>query len=202
MAELGVPAVPVLTDHDAPVMARDGTRLRADVYRAAEGGPFPVLLIRNPYGEQLMRAASPVIPAIDAGFAVVVQHCRGTGTSDGEFVTFENEAADGADAIEWCARQPWCDGSVAMLGPSYLGMVQLAAATAVPRPAALKGMVLIVTPADYHWGLAYRQGTDHPRTGLPVHDRPHRDQPGLQGGPPGPGRRGQLELPVLRPEPG
>ncbi len=96
MAELGVPAVPVLTDHDAPVMARDGTRLRADVYRAAEGGPFPVLLIRNPYGEQLVRAASPVIPAIDAGFAVVVQHCRGTGTSDGEFVTFENEAADGA----------------------------------------------------------------------------------------------------------
>ena len=60
-----------------------------------------------------MRAASPVIPAIDAGFAVVVQHCRGTGTSDGEFVTFEDEAADGADAIEWCARQPWCDGSVA-----------------------------------------------------------------------------------------
>jgi predicted acyl esterase len=105
VAKLGVPAVPVLTDHDAPVMARDGTRLRADVYRAVEGGPFPVLLIRNPYGEQLMRAAAPVIPAIDAGFAVVVQHCRGTGTSDGEFVTFENEAADGADAIEWCARQ-------------------------------------------------------------------------------------------------
>jgi len=164
VAKLGVPAVPVLTDHDAPVMARDGTRLRADVYRAVEGGPFPVLLIRNPYGEQLMRAAAPVIPAIDAGFAVVVQHCRGTGTSDGEFVTFENEAADGADAIEWCARQPWCDGSVAMLGPSYLGMVQLAAATSAPEalqgaaPAALKGMVLIVTPADYHWGLAYRQG--------------------------------------------
>jgi hypothetical protein len=28
---------------------------------------------------------------------VVVQHCRGTGASDGEFATFENEAADGAD---------------------------------------------------------------------------------------------------------
>jgi uncharacterized protein len=155
VAKLGISAVSVLTEHDAPVVTRDGTQLRADVYRAAEGGPYPVLLIRNPYGEQLMRAVVPVIPAIDAGFAVVVQHCRGTGTSDGEFVTFENEAEDGTDAIDWCARQPWCDGSVAMLGPSYLGMAQLAAA---PGSAALKGMVLIVTPADYHWGLAYRQG--------------------------------------------
>ncbi len=156
MAKLDVRAVPVLADHNTPVEMQDGTRLRADIYRAAEGGPFPALLIRTPYGEQMLRAAAPVIPAIDAGFAVVVQHCRGTGTSDGEFVTFENEAADGTDTIEWCARQPWCDGNVAMTGPSYLGMVQLAAATRAP--AALKGMVTIVTPDDYHWGLAYRQG--------------------------------------------
>jgi uncharacterized protein len=158
VAKLGVPAVSVLTEHNVPVVARDGTQLRADVYRGAEGGPFPVLLIRNPYGEQMMRAAAPVIPAIDAGFAVVINYCRGTGTSDGEFVTFENEASDGADAIDWCARQPWCDGSVAMLGPSYLGMAQLAAATTSPGPPALRGLAMIVTPADYHWGLAYRQG--------------------------------------------
>ncbi|HXW43526.1 MAG TPA: CocE/NonD family hydrolase [Streptosporangiaceae bacterium] len=156
MAKLDVPAVPVIADHNQPIEMRDGTRLRADVYRAAEGGPFPALLIRTPYGEQMLRAAAPVMPAIDAGFAVVLQHCRGTGTSDGEFVTFENEAADGADTIEWCARQPWCDGSVAMTGPSYLGMVQLAAAATAPQ--ALRGMALTVTPADYHWGLAYRQG--------------------------------------------
>jgi putative CocE/NonD family hydrolase len=156
MTKLSVPAVSVLTEHNAPMTTRDGTQLRADIYRAAEGGPLPVLLVRNPYGEPMVRAATQVIPAIDAGFAVVVQHCRGSGTSDGEFVPFENETADGADAIEWCARQPWCDGNVVMLGPSYLGMVQLAAATTAPE--ALKGMVLIVTPADYHWGLAYRQG--------------------------------------------
>ncbi len=151
-----MPATSVLAEHNTAVEMRDGTLLRADLYRRAEGGPFPVLLMRTPYGEQMLRAAAPVIPAIDAGFAVVLQHCRGTGTSDGEFVTFENEAADGVDTIEWCARQPWCDGNVAMSGPSYLGMVQFAAAT--HAPAALKAMVPIVTPADYHWGLAYRQG--------------------------------------------
>jgi uncharacterized protein len=156
VARLNVPAVPVLAEHNTPVEMRDGTLLRADVYRAAAGGPAPVLLIRTPYGEQMLRAGAPVIPALDAGFAVVLQHCRGTGASDGEFVTFENEADDGVDTIEWCARQPWSDGTVAMCGPSYLGMVQFAAATRAP--AALRAMAAIVTPADYHWGLAYRQG--------------------------------------------
>src|SRR5262249_29955920 len=79
-----------------------------------------------------------------------------TAASDGEFVAFETESADGMDTIERCARQPWCDGTVAMYGPSYLGMVQFAAA--VQAPAALRGLVPVVTPADYHWGLAYRQG--------------------------------------------
>ncbi len=156
MAELDIRPVPVLAEHNSPQPMRDGTVLRADVYRRAEGGPFPVLLIRTPYGEQMLRAGAPIVPAVDAGFAVVLQHCRGTGASDGGFVTFENEAADGVDTIEWCARQPWCDGAVAMCGPSYLGMVQLAAAARAPE--ALKAMVAIVTPADYHGGLAYRQG--------------------------------------------
>ena len=103
-----------------------------------------------------MVRSAPVLPAVEAGFAVVVQHCRGTGMSDGDFVTFEDEAADGVDTVEWCARQPWCDGRVVMYGPSYLGMVQLAAASA--GAPALAGLVPVVTPADYHWGLAYRQG--------------------------------------------
>ena len=129
--------------------------LRADIYRPAAGTDLPVLLMRNPYGEPMVRLA-PVVPAVEAGFAVVVQHCRGTGTSDGDFVPFEHEAADGVDTIEWCARQPWCNGRVGMYGPSYLGMVQLAAATAAPP--ALRALAPSVTPADYYWGLAFRQG--------------------------------------------
>jgi putative CocE/NonD family hydrolase len=156
VAKLDVPAVAMVVEHNTPIEMRDGTQLRADVYRCAEGGPFPVLLIRTPYGEQALRGLTPVIPAVDAGFAVVLQHCRGTGSSDGEFVPFEHEAADGVDTIDWCARQSWSTGSVAMYGASYLGMVQLAAATQAPP--ALKALAQLVTPADYHWGLAYRQG--------------------------------------------
>jgi hypothetical protein len=155
VAKLNVTALPVLVDHDTPIEMRDGTVLRADVHRPARGGSFPVLLIRNPYGEQMIRTA-PVVPALEAGLAVVVQGCRGTGRSDGDFVPFENEAADGVDTIAWCAEQPWCNGSVGMYGPSYLGMVQLAAAAEAPE--ALKALLPIVTPADYHWGLVYQQG--------------------------------------------
>ncbi|HEY2508359.1 MAG TPA: CocE/NonD family hydrolase, partial [Streptosporangiaceae bacterium] len=155
MAKLNLPSVPLTVTCDAAIPMRDGTVLRAVIYRRAERGSFPVLLVRSPYGEQMLRGA-PVLPAIDAGFAVVLQHCRGTGTSDGDFTPFEAEADDGIDTIEWCARQEWSDGRIAMWGMSYLGMVQFAAA--VRAPAALRSLAPIVTPADYHWGLAYRQG--------------------------------------------
>jgi uncharacterized protein len=155
VAKLNLPSEPMVAEHNAPASLRDGTILRADIYRPAQGGPFPVLLVRTPYGEPMIRMA-PVLPAIEAGFAVVLQHCRGTGTSDGEFTPFENEPDDGVDTIQWCARQPWCNGRVGMFGPSYLGMVQFAAAVAAPP--ALRCLAPVVTPADYYGGLAYRQG--------------------------------------------
>ncbi len=155
MAKLDLPSVPVMATHNVALPMRDGTLLRADLYRPAHGGPFPALLVRTPYGEPAIRTA-PVLPALDAGFAVVLQYCRGTGTSDGDFTPFESEADDGVDAIDWCARQDWCDGRVGMWGSSYGGMVQFAAA--VQAPAALKCLLPIVTPADYYGGLAYRQG--------------------------------------------
>ena len=155
MAKLSVPPLHVLAEHNASMTMRDGTVLRAEVYRPARAGPFPVLLVRTPYGEPMSRMA-PVWPAIEAGFAVVLQHCRGTGTSDGDFTPFTNEAEDGVDTIEWCASQDWCNGHVGMYGGSYLGMVQFAAA--VHAPPALTCLLPTVTPADYHSGLVYRQG--------------------------------------------
>jgi uncharacterized protein len=155
VAKLNLPSAPMVAEHNAPAGMRDGTILRADIYRPAVGGPFPALLVRTPYGEPLVRTA-PVLPAVDAGFAVVLQHCRGTGTSDGEFTPFASEPDDGVDTIGWCARQPWCNGRVGMYGPSYLGMVQFAAAAAAPP--ALRCLLPVVAPADYYGGLAYRQG--------------------------------------------
>jgi uncharacterized protein len=125
MAKLDLPSVPVVAEHNTAIPMRDGTRLRADVFRPADRAPFPCLLVRTPYGEPMVRVV-PVLPAIEAGFAVVLQHCRGTGTSDGDFtVPFEAESDDGVDTIEWCARQDWCDGRVGVMvanqGPERAG---------------------------------------------------------------------------------
>ena len=63
-----------------------------------------------------------------AGYAIVIQDVRGAFRSEGVFTPKVNEPKDGRETIEWIARQPWSDGAVAICGPSYLGMVQWAAA--------------------------------------------------------------------------
>ena len=92
VTKLNLSLVPMLAEHNAPVGMRDGTILRADVYRPGRGRAVP-----GAAGADAVRRAdgphgTPVLPAIEAGFAVVLQHCRGTGTSDGEFTPFANEA--------------------------------------------------------------------------------------------------------------
>ncbi|NKX52752.1 CocE/NonD family hydrolase, partial [Arthrobacter deserti] len=91
------------------VPMRDGVLLAATVYRPAGTDVRPVLLVRTPYNEQMSRTL-PVAPALEAGFAVVVQNCRGTAGSGGELWAFENEADDGLDTIEWLRGRPWCNG--------------------------------------------------------------------------------------------
>ncbi|MEU6644097.1 CocE/NonD family hydrolase [Saccharomonospora sp. NPDC046836] len=147
------------------VPTRDGVDLAGIVYHL-NAGPQPVLLVRTPYSEPLSRAL-PVQPAMDAGFAVLVQDCRGTGRSDGEFRTFENEQADGLDTLAWLRRQPWCDGKIVMFGQSYLGMVQLAVSG--ERPEGLVAIAPTVTPDDYRDGLVYRQGAFQLGQGLAWH---------------------------------
>lgn len=144
-----------LVESGVAMIARDGVILRSVVHRMTDRQTQPIILVRNPYGEPLTRNI-PVVALLQAGFAVVVQDCRGTGDSDGDFVPFEGEEADTLDAIDWCGALPFSSGRVVMYGLSYSGMVQLAAA--VHAPAALAGIIPIVTPADYQTGLAYRGG--------------------------------------------
>ncbi|NUT38622.1 MAG: CocE/NonD family hydrolase [Thermoactinospora sp.] len=145
----------VIVEHDTPVAMRDGTILRGSVHRRAEGGPFPTLLARTPYGENTFRMM-PVTPALEAGFAVVLQHCRGRGGSDGEFRPWLDEGDDGRDTIEWITAQPWSNGEVVMQGGSYLAGCALQAAAT--RPPGLRAVVASMTPHDFYDGLKYHGG--------------------------------------------
>jgi predicted acyl esterase len=69
------------------------------------------------------------------GFTVVNADSRGCGHSDGTGkLLSRQEAEDTYDLVQWIADQPWCDGSVVMLGVSYLAISQYAVA-ALPPPA-------------------------------------------------------------------
>src|SRR5689334_23306662 len=81
----------IRVDFDVPVPMRDSTVLRANVYRPAQDGRWPVLLTRLPYGKDLPGGSGILDPvqAARRGYAIVVQDTRGRFTSDGEFTPFE-----------------------------------------------------------------------------------------------------------------
>lgn len=115
-----------------PARMRDGTMLRADVYRPDLLDPCPAILARTPYGKS--RGGGYMDPPrfTRAGYAVVIQDCRGTGESEGEYYPWYRDTEDGYDTVEWIAAQPWCDGQVGMFGASNLGSTQWTAAAAQP----------------------------------------------------------------------
>jgi uncharacterized protein len=146
----------IAVEHNTPIPMRDGTILRADVFRPAATGRYPVILIRNVYGEALVRGQIPMLTGPLGGFVVVVQDTRGSGNSDGISRPFEDEMTDGLDTIAWCAGQPWSAGSVGMMGGSYLGATQMLAARAAPS--ALKAITPSITSSEYYDGWAYQGG--------------------------------------------
>jgi putative CocE/NonD family hydrolase len=125
----------VLAPETVSMHTRDGVRLDADVYRPDSAGPFPVLLMRQPYGRRIASTVCYAHPDWYAaqGFIVVIQDVRGRGTSEGVFKTFEADSADGADAVAWAASLPGANGAVGMYGFSYQGTNQFLAAAEHPK---------------------------------------------------------------------
>lgn len=137
---------------------RDGTVLRADVYRPAGAGPWPVLLARCPYDRRdpgILAVLDP-LGAARRGYLVVVQDTRGRYGSDGAWRPLAQEADDGVDTVRWAARLPGASGRVGMFGPSYLANAQWrAAAAGAPELAAIAPAFTWSDPRD---GLLFRGG--------------------------------------------
>jgi putative CocE/NonD family hydrolase len=151
--------VSMVVDRDVEARMRDGTVLRADVYRPAEGGPFPVLLMRTPYDRSQPLAVGAIpdpLTATARGYAVVLQDTRGRFGSEGAFVPFVHEAHDGYDTVEWVASESWCDGNVGMIGPSYVGYTQWMAAS--QQPPHLRAISPMVATSDLHDFWVYEGG--------------------------------------------
>lgn len=163
---LSMPNLEMDSDYDVSVPMRDGVELRADIYRPATPGRYPVLVSASPYPRQIQNLGAPLgfIEAgasdffVPRGYVHVIANIRGTGGSGGTFGFFDGqERRDMYDLVEWAAEQPWSDGNVGMVGISYFAMTQLEAA--VEQPPHLKAIFPVAVTVDLyeaamHHGLA------------------------------------------------
>jgi putative CocE/NonD family hydrolase len=114
----------VVREDDVPIPMDDGVWLLADIYTPAGSAAVPTVLVRSPYGRKGVFGALQGRVLAERGFRSVLQSCRGTYGSGGTFEIALAERADGLATIRWIEAQPWFDGRLGMLGPSYLGYAQ------------------------------------------------------------------------------
>lgn len=154
LAPLSSAADSVIIEHGVAVKMRDGTILRADIFRPSAPGKFPILLTRTPYDKRHDLDFS--LKGVARGYVVINQDVRGRYTSDGDWYPFIHESEDGYDTIEWAAALPYSDGRIGMYGGSYVGATQMLAAIA--HPPHLAGICPVVTASNYHDGWTYQGG--------------------------------------------
>ncbi len=144
----------MVVEWDVEIPMDDGTILRADVFRPADGRPAPVILSHGPYGKGLSfqegraeawRALTGLHPEIldgstnryqcwevvdperfvPEGYVCVRVDSRGAGRSPGFLDPLSaREVADLYRCIEWAGTEPWSTGRVGLLGISYYAINQ------------------------------------------------------------------------------
>ncbi len=143
----------------------DGTEIATNIFlpTKAKTTNFPTIFVFTPYNRSMVlpdmkwyeKAGAKVFlgnwgPVFDVlpnrktintltnnGYAIVVADMRGTGASSNYSSAMSPAIKqDGIDMVNWIAEQTWSDGKVGMMGPSYLGWIQLAIAS--EKPEALK----------------------------------------------------------------
>ena len=109
---------------DQKVPMRDGVNLSVDVVLPKGPGPFPVVLLRNPYESDSQKSLDRGVWWAEHGYAWVSGDCRGRYESEGEFYPYHPDGPDGHDTLNWIAKQSWSDGKIGTAGSSYGGLFQ------------------------------------------------------------------------------
>ncbi len=135
---------------------RDGVNLATELYfPKAEDSKFPVILVRTPYKKEMSELTGNYYAR--RGYIVAIQDCRGRFASEGTWEPFIYEPKDGYDTIEWLGTQEWSTGKVGMIGGSYVGWVQLWAAS--ENPPHLTTIIPNVAPPDPFYNIPYEYGS-------------------------------------------
>lgn len=126
-------------------------------------GKFPTVIVRTPYVDWLEEKAEEFIVDLckvesldwlDRGYAMVVQHCRGRGKSDGDCIPYVNEGVDSNNLYNWVREQDFYNGEIYLMGSSYLTSVHYCAQ---PYGKDIKGAIFGVQDTE-RYNLCYRNG--------------------------------------------
>jgi putative CocE/NonD family hydrolase len=160
-------------EKDIDVPMRDGTLLKADLFRPDSDEKFPVILNMGIYQkdklwvppDDLDEKPNPymnwetVNPEwwCPRGYATLRIDERGSGKTPGQLIAYtEQESIDFYDAIEWAAKQPWCSGAVGTCGISFFARTQWWVANR--KPPALKAIIPWEGAADQYRDVLYHGG--------------------------------------------
>jgi uncharacterized protein len=143
----------VVEDPDMGIVMPDGCRLSARVWMPADAvaSPVPAVLEYIPYRKRdgTLPRDEIMHPFVAGhGYACVRVDMRGNGDSDGLMLDeyTQQEMDDAVAVIDWLSRQPWCSGSVGMMGKSWGGFNCLQ--TAFLQPPALKAVISVCSTTD------------------------------------------------------
>ncbi|KAH7057415.1 Alpha/Beta hydrolase protein [Macrophomina phaseolina] len=157
--------VETLFEKDVGIKLRDAVTIYTDIFRPASSedgnGRVPAVIPWSPYGKtgrgpqnydtmgpypmgialdrtsgyEKFEAPDPAEWA-ERGYAIVNVDARGAGDSEGDICFWgQQEAEDIYDVVDWVHKQPWCNGSVAFAGNSWLAISQLNFASRFSHPA-------------------------------------------------------------------
>lgn len=144
-----------VTSSAVSIRMRDGLTLSGVLYRP-DVECAPGVVIANGYALQEPYLAPTIDQLARRGYLVLRANLRGVPPSEGEAGLYERYGEDAHDLIEWLAAQGGCNGRIAMMGASLLGLVQYLAAKEAPP--SLKAILPDDAGSDNYWYLWYPGG--------------------------------------------
>jgi len=137
---------------DKSLTLRDGVELVSRIWLPEGNGPWPALLMRQPYGREIASTITYAHPLWwnSKGYMVIIQDVRGMGSSGGIFQGFSQEGSDTSETHEWVRSLKECNGKLGLYGFSYHGLTQLTGESDSEPPNCLSPAMTGLNIRD-HW---------------------------------------------------
>lgn len=138
--------------------------LWATVIRPSGSEKLPTIVVATPYRREM--CIMLYLPLVNHRYNLMAIDLRGTGSSEGTWESFDLvEQYDARYVVDkFIPSQVWSDGKVGMIGPSYMGIIQMLTAGLVEtdpttgEPVHLKALFPLVPKSDAYLDIVMHGG--------------------------------------------